>query len=46
MGLFDDANDRFDPSSTDFILYSELEAEEDEEMFDDDFSDDFDGDFD
>ena len=41
MGLFDDAADRFDPSTTDFTFYQDLETEEDAELFDE-----FDGDFD
>lgn len=45
MGLFDDALDRFDPSTSDFILFSELEDEEDAELFEEEF-DDFDDDFD
>lgn len=50
MGLFDNADDRFDPSTTDFILYSELVVAEDAEILDeedefDEFDDEFDDDF-
>ena len=46
MELFDDAADRFDPSTIDFTFYSDLEAEEDAELFnefdvDSDDGDDF-----
>lgn len=34
MELFDDAADRFDPSTIDFTFYQDLEAEEDVELYD------------